>query len=233
MMGRNLVPLRLVDSISYNAVLASEEQQWQWALTTFGDTWLKQMGGAAPALAKAGAMLADRMAADTIGYNALTSSCARSSSWGQAFHVLEQMVFVQLQVDVVSFATKAEACVKASWILAVDALNGLQVVKIEPNQMVLTSVISALCDLKGAWTSALQTLTLSPLPASEIDTSFLNVVMRSCSTSRHWRSVVALLPRAQRAQGPAGRQSFSTAMEALPSWGWEQSLKLFEEMLSQ
>ena len=45
----------------------------------------------------------------------------------------------------------------------------------EPNQLVLTSVISALCDLKGAWTTALQTLTLSPLPASEIDTSFLSV----------------------------------------------------------
>ena len=38
------------------------------------------------------------------------------------------------QVDVVSFATKAEASVasaKASWVLAVEALNGLQVVKIE------------------------------------------------------------------------------------------------------
>jgi hypothetical protein len=33
-------------------------------------------------------------------------------------------------VDVVSFATKVEACV-ASWVLAVEALNSLQVVNIE------------------------------------------------------------------------------------------------------
>jgi len=34
------------------------------------------------------------------------------------------------KVDVVSFATKVEACV-ASWVLAVEALNSLQVVNIE------------------------------------------------------------------------------------------------------
>ena len=28
----------------------------------------------------------------------------------------------------------------------------------------------------------------------------------------------------------AERQSFSTAMEAVPSWCWEQSLKLFQEI---
>jgi hypothetical protein len=42
-------------------------------------------------------MSEDRMAVDNIGYNALSSSCAKSSSWGQAFHVLEQMALVQLQ----------------------------------------------------------------------------------------------------------------------------------------
>ena len=37
-----------------------------------------------------------------------------------------------MQVDVVSFASKAEASVaSASWVLAVEALNALQVVKIE------------------------------------------------------------------------------------------------------
>ena len=35
------------------------------------------------------------------------------------------------KVDVVSYATKAEASVKASWTLALEALSGLQVLKIE------------------------------------------------------------------------------------------------------
>ena len=43
------------------------------------------------------------------------------------------------QVDVVSFATKAEASVKASWVLAVEALNGLQVVKIETGREISRS----------------------------------------------------------------------------------------------
>jgi len=55
--------------------------------------------------------------------------------------------------------------------------------------------------------------------------------MRSCSTSGRWRSVVALLRGAHGASfSTAERQSFSTAMEAVPSWCWEQSLKLFQEI---
>ena len=56
----------------------------------------------------------------------------------------------------------------------------------ETNHMVLTSVINALCNLKGAWTSALQTLALSQ--ASEVDTSLVNVarlhILRSCPSAQ-------------------------------------------------
>ena len=44
-------------------------------------------------------MSADRIVVDSLGYNALGSSCAKSSWWGQAFHVLEQMAVVQLQAE--------------------------------------------------------------------------------------------------------------------------------------
>ena len=127
------------------------------------------------------------------------------------------------------------------------------------NQLTLTSVISSLCTLEGAWPVALQSMKW-PRKEVEMDTSYYNVswkgfklfvlrfletcffikgslddpwtsvtlpqipaevLMRSCSTSSQWQSVISLQPMSM------DRQSFSLVLDVCKALGrWQQAVKI-------
>eukprot|EP00434_Breviolum_minutum_P012391 symbB.v1.2.010912.t1/scaffold697.1/size171729/3 len=192
------------DVIGYNSIIASLEKQWQRALGTVEE------------------MCILRMKVDNIGLNALTSC---ETSWVQSFQILEEMQRFDVKADVISFASKMEASVKAlSWKTAMESMETMQHWKIDMNQLTLTSVISSLCTLEGAWPLALQSMKW-PRKEVEMDTSYYNVLMRSCSTSSQWQSVISLQPMSM------DRQSFSLVLDVCKALGrWQQAVKIVKEM---
>ncbi|CAK9056914.1 unnamed protein product [Durusdinium trenchii] len=196
-----------VDVFSYNSVVASQKR-WQSALVILQEMSTSQVEG------------------DRIGVNALISLSSDSSEWPRAFDAFRGLSSSSLQPDVVTFSARMEACAQAlQWELGFDSLVAMMNVGVEANAMTRTSLCSALCSLRGAWTMALATWKRT----ADVDASYYNILMSSCGS--HWRMVLHLLhqmPLVPPILAP-DQKCWSTAARALSAGVvWRGALEILE-----
>ena len=187
--------------ISFNAVMAALEGQWQRAETVLRE-------------------LQKHVEADVVSFNSLLSACETSSQWQRALLWLDLLEGIS---DVISYSTAASACEKSGeWQHAKELLGRCEGSRLRGDVILYSTVISA-CGKRAEATQALALFTELRALKLRSDVSSYNAVM-SCGT---WRDALHLLHDMPR-QGLSGTVvSTGSAIAALGS-RWRTTLQLLQ-----
>ncbi|CAL1153612.1 unnamed protein product [Cladocopium goreaui] len=227
--------------ISYNSTInaVADASQWLKALELFeemGSTCRRDVisfsalmaaeGGWCLAVQLLEQMASNSMQMNSVVFNRGISACGR---WGRWETALELLSWAQEQrcADLVGYSSAIAACaIGRSWTSALALLEAMTLADLQPNEITLNAVISAL-EPFGLWTLALQILTNMP---KQTVASFGSAIS-ACDKAGEWEVALQLLMKMLQVRVEANVITFNSSISACAQGSqWRVSLAILSLM---